>query len=143
LIEGEDVGHAVNSRIAGVTDPRKRVKPAKNRDDVSTKALAKSRQSGYPDRVAPQCGDRGSSADFGACRNRRAITPFSVAVRDRGEDVWKPLFMVNYNLIASIGTVEQDAESMIREALGATVAKGDMDGLLKEDIQSFSKGTIL
>jgi small subunit ribosomal protein S1 len=32
---------------------------------------------------------------------------------------------------------------MIREALGATVAKGDMDGLLKEDIQSFSKGTIL
>jgi small subunit ribosomal protein S1 len=51
--------------------------------------------------------------------------------------------MVNYNLIASIGTVENDAQSMIHEALGATVASGDMDSLLKEDIQSFAKGTIL
>src|SRR2546427_9227090 len=51
--------------------------------------------------------------------------------------------MVNYNLIASIGTVEDDAQSMIREALGAEVANGEMDSLLKEDIQSFQRGAIL
>ena len=51
--------------------------------------------------------------------------------------------MVNYNLIASIGTVEDDAQSMIREALGTAVADGQMDSLLEGEIQSFTRGAIL
>ena len=51
--------------------------------------------------------------------------------------------MVNYNLISRIGTVDRDADAMIRQALGSSVAEGNMDGLLEKEIQSFSKGTIL
>ncbi len=51
--------------------------------------------------------------------------------------------MVNYNLISRLGTVEQDADAMIRDALGATVAGGNMDGLLEKEIQSFQKGAVL
>ena len=51
--------------------------------------------------------------------------------------------MVNYNLIATIGAVEDDASRMIRDALGAEVATGKMDSLLKDDIQSFTRGAIL
>lgn len=53
--------------------------------------------------------------------------------------------MVNYNLISQLetGTIEADAEAMIRDAFGAEVAEGDMDTLLKGDIQSFQKGAIL
>jgi small subunit ribosomal protein S1 len=51
--------------------------------------------------------------------------------------------MVNYNLISRIGTVEEDADALIREALGPAVAKGEMDSLLKGEIQSFERGAIL
>jgi len=51
--------------------------------------------------------------------------------------------MVNYNLISRIGGVEEDADTMIREALGAEIAAGKMDSLLKDDIKSFNKGAIL
>jgi small subunit ribosomal protein S1 len=51
--------------------------------------------------------------------------------------------MVNYNLISRIGTVDQDADAMIREALGSAVAQGEMDSLLEKEIQSFTKGAIL
>ncbi len=73
----------------------------------------------------------------------------------RSSNLWQPRcvaavkfrkhrqFMVNYNLIASIGTVENDAESLIREALGPDVAGGRMDSLFKDDIQSFQRGSIL
>ena len=51
--------------------------------------------------------------------------------------------MVNYNLISRIGTVDADADAMIREAFGAEVAGGAMDGLLEKEIQSFQRGAIL
>ena len=51
--------------------------------------------------------------------------------------------MVNYNLISRIGTVDQDADAMIRAALGETVAGGNMDSLLEKEIQSFQKGAVL
>ena len=54
--------------------------------------------------------------------------------------------MVNYNLISRIGTVDQDADAMIRQALGAAViedGKIQMDSLLEKEIQSFQKGAIL
>src|SRR5262245_36777722 len=51
--------------------------------------------------------------------------------------------MVNYNLISRIGTVDRDADLMIREALGSAVADGKMDSLLEKEIQSFQKGAIL
>ena len=51
--------------------------------------------------------------------------------------------MVNYNLISRIGGVDEDADIMIREALGAEIASGKMDSLLKDDIKSFNKGAIL
>src|SRR5690349_9176007 len=47
-----------------------------------------------------------------ACRNRRASHPHAATVRHRGQGKAlsrTPLFMVNYNLIATIGTVEDDA----------------------------------
>jgi small subunit ribosomal protein S1 len=51
--------------------------------------------------------------------------------------------MVNYNLIADIGIDEQDVESLVREALGEQAAVGDMEGLLREDIENFQRGNIL
>jgi len=51
--------------------------------------------------------------------------------------------MVNYNLIASIGSVDDDANSLVRSALGASVADGEMDSLLEKEIGSFTKGSIL
>ncbi len=51
--------------------------------------------------------------------------------------------MVNYNLIDRIGVDEQEAEALIRDALGAEVASGNMDGLLKDDIQQLQVGNIL
>src|SRR5262245_37698475 len=54
--------------------------------------------------------------------------------------------MVNYNLISRIGTVDADADAMIRSALGAAVVedgKVRMDDLLEGEIQSFQKGAIL
>ncbi len=51
--------------------------------------------------------------------------------------------MVNYNLIEEIGVGEQEVEDLIRQSLGETVATGDMDSLLQEDIQNFRRGNIL
>ncbi|MCZ6545980.1 MAG: S1 RNA-binding domain-containing protein, partial [Chloroflexi bacterium] len=51
--------------------------------------------------------------------------------------------MVNYNLIEEIGVGDQEVEDLIRQSLGETVATGDMDGLLQEDIQNFRRGNIL
>ncbi len=51
--------------------------------------------------------------------------------------------MVNYNLIEEIGVDAQEVEDLIRQALGETVATGNMDSLLQEDIQNFQRGNIL
>ena len=51
--------------------------------------------------------------------------------------------MVNYNLIADIGIEEQQVDELVRQAFGEQVAKGDMDSLLKEDIENFQRGNIL
>jgi small subunit ribosomal protein S1 len=51
--------------------------------------------------------------------------------------------MVNYNLIDQIGMDEAEADALIKEAFGTEVADGKMDGLFKEDIQQYQKGTIL
>ena len=51
--------------------------------------------------------------------------------------------MVNYNLIAEIDVDDNEVDTLVRQAFGETVAEGDMDGLLKEDIENFHRGTIL
>ncbi|MHC4108364.1 MAG: S1 RNA-binding domain-containing protein, partial [Planctomycetota bacterium] len=51
--------------------------------------------------------------------------------------------MVNYNLIADIAIDEQEIESLIRQGLGDQAADGNMEGLLKEDIENFQRGNIL
>jgi len=51
--------------------------------------------------------------------------------------------MVNHNLIAQIGLEDIDAESIVREALGDKVADGDMDGLLRDDMEQLQVGKIL
>ncbi len=55
----------------------------------------------------------------------------------------KKAFMVDYNLIQEIGVEEDLAEAMILEALGRDVASGNMDKVLKADIQNFSVNSIL
>ncbi len=51
--------------------------------------------------------------------------------------------MVNYNLIEQIGIDEQEADTLIREALGEAAATGDMESLLKQDMQQLQVGNIL
>ncbi len=51
--------------------------------------------------------------------------------------------MVNYNLIADIDVTENQVDDLVRQALGENVAEGDMDGLLKDQIESFQRGNIL
>ncbi len=51
--------------------------------------------------------------------------------------------MVDMNLIADLDIHDDEAESMVAAELGETVAKGDMDGLLSDQIGDFKLGTIL
>jgi small subunit ribosomal protein S1 len=51
--------------------------------------------------------------------------------------------MVDFNLIEEIGLEESLANEMIREALGAEAAEGDMDVVLGSAIQKFKSGEIL
>jgi len=51
--------------------------------------------------------------------------------------------MVDYNLIAEIGVDDNEVDELVRQAFGETVADGDMDTLLKEDIENFQRGNIL
>ncbi len=54
----------------------------------------------------------------------------------------KHTHMVDENLIASLGMLDDEATTLISEALGATVAEGDMESLLGGAIQSFAPGQI-
>ena len=51
--------------------------------------------------------------------------------------------MVDHNLIEKIGLDEEEVEQLVKEAYGEDVAQGDMDSLLRGDIQNFQPGTIL
>jgi small subunit ribosomal protein S1 len=51
--------------------------------------------------------------------------------------------MVDENLIESVGVEQDEADAMIREAFGADVAAGNMDALLKKDLQDFKVNAIL
>ncbi|MEM7228567.1 MAG: 30S ribosomal protein S1 [Planctomycetota bacterium] len=51
--------------------------------------------------------------------------------------------MVNHNLIAQIGLDDIDADALIRDAFGDKVAEGDMDGLLRDDMEQLQVGKIL
>lgn len=51
--------------------------------------------------------------------------------------------MVDKNLIAELGIETEEAMAMIAEALGQTVAEGNMDGLLADQLQELKPGTIL
>jgi small subunit ribosomal protein S1 len=51
--------------------------------------------------------------------------------------------MVDYNLIAQIGVEESEVDDLLRGAYGEDVAEGNMDKLLRGDIQNFQPGTIL
>ena len=51
--------------------------------------------------------------------------------------------MVDRNLIAELGIGDEEALSMVTEALGPAVAQGNMEGLLDTQIEDFSVGSIL
>ena len=51
--------------------------------------------------------------------------------------------MVNQNLIAELSVEDMEAEAMLAEAFGQSVADGDMEELLVESIGDFSNGSIL
>ena len=51
--------------------------------------------------------------------------------------------MIDEVLIASLGVQDVEAEALIRDALGAQVAEGDMDPLLVESMQDLSSDNIL
>jgi small subunit ribosomal protein S1 len=51
--------------------------------------------------------------------------------------------MVNFNLIDRLGVDESEVQQLIREALGADAASGNMDSLLGGEIKNFKPGTIL
>ncbi len=52
--------------------------------------------------------------------------------------------MVNHNLISDLGTdVLEGVDTMLRDAFGETVAEGNMDPLLKEDMSQLKPGSIL
>jgi len=51
--------------------------------------------------------------------------------------------MVDETLIRSLGVDEQQADSMVKEALGQEVGEGDMEPLLQGRIQDFQPGSIL
>ncbi len=51
--------------------------------------------------------------------------------------------MVDENLIASLGIAEKEAEEMLRSALGAAVADGEMDSLLGEAMQDLTPGKLI
>ena len=51
--------------------------------------------------------------------------------------------MVNQNLIAELSVEDIEAEAMLAEAFGQSVADGDMEELLGETIGDFSNGSIL
>jgi small subunit ribosomal protein S1 len=51
--------------------------------------------------------------------------------------------MVDHNLIADLGIEEAEAEALVRSALGAEAAKGQMDALLSGDLQQYKPGNIL
>ena len=51
--------------------------------------------------------------------------------------------MVNYNLIEEIGLDDQEVDRLVSEALGEQAATGNMESLLREDIENFQRGNIL
>ncbi len=51
--------------------------------------------------------------------------------------------MVDYNLIADLSIDSNEADTLIREALGETVADGNMETLLDGDLQQYTTGNIL
>jgi small subunit ribosomal protein S1 len=51
--------------------------------------------------------------------------------------------MVDQNMIASVGIEQEEADALIRAAFGADVAAGNMDALLKNDLQDFKVNNIL
>ena len=51
--------------------------------------------------------------------------------------------MVDHNLIEQIGIDDAEVEDLVKDAYGEAVAKGNMDSLLRKDIQNFQPGTIL
>jgi len=51
--------------------------------------------------------------------------------------------MVDQNLIEQVGVDEDEALTMVREALGESAASGNMDSVLKEDIEQLKAGRII
>ncbi len=74
-----------------------------------------------------------------------AHSSYAAAVRCRGMGTSTQSFylMVDNNLIQLIGVEDVEIESLVKEALGEAVAQGDMDGLLKADIEQLKPGRIL
>jgi small subunit ribosomal protein S1 len=71
------------------------------------------------------------------CSNPQEAAPLGCAVEV------SETHMVDFNLIEEIGLEESLANEMIREALGAKAAEGDMEDVLGTAIQKFKSGEIL
>ena len=59
-----------------------------------------------------------------------------------GPFVRKGLFMVDWNLLETLDVYEKEAEVMVAEALGQSVADGDMDSLIADNICELKVGAI-
>ena len=79
---------------------------------------------------------------FGACRTPVHRLLPEAWVRGPGGKSFT-FTMVDYNLIQELGVGEDEAAALIREAFGDTVAEGDMEGLLRQDVATLIPGTIL
>ena len=51
--------------------------------------------------------------------------------------------MVDYNLIADLNLDSNEADVLIRQSLGETIADGNMETLLDEDLQQYTTGNVL
>ncbi|MFG0284728.1 MAG: 30S ribosomal protein S1 [Phycisphaerales bacterium JB039] len=51
--------------------------------------------------------------------------------------------MIDETLIASLGMTDTEADALVRDALGAEVAAGDMESLLGEQIEDFQPGKLI
>src|SRR6185369_2301951 len=51
--------------------------------------------------------------------------------------------MVDRNLIADLEVDDTEAEAMLQDAYGTDVAKGNMDGLIQDQVGDFKPGSIL
>ncbi len=66
---------------------------------------------------------------------------FSLGGRDGGV-YWKKFSMVDYNLIEDLKLDFSDMDSLLRDSLGASMADGDMEQILSDDLAGLTAGSL-